>query len=215
MGNGKISGAFKVLDTPERPSPHHATWRRDGMAIVKSIKPGFCQCGCGTPIRTEGRRIPRWVYTHNLRPTKTLEERFFAKVDKSGDCWLWIGSLNPTGYGHASRGGRVLGAHRLSYEIAHGPIPQGMSVLHRCDVRNCVNPAHLFLGTQAENVADMMRKGRKVPPRGERQHMARLTAEKVLAIRAAKGTYEEIARMFGVAKPTVGNVIRRETWKHV
>ena len=99
------------------------------------------------------------------------EERFWSKVDKSGDCWVWtaavVGSRNPKfdhvgGYGVFGIGRKVYRAHRVSWEMAHGPIPDGMLVCHSCDNRGCVRPSHLFLGDQADNVRDMDSKGRRV-----------------------------------------------------
>ena len=86
---------------------------------------------------------------------------FAAKVDRTGPCWLWIGAKDGNGRGHLRwrDQGHVL-AHRVAWELAYGPIPEGMNVLHRCDVGNCCRPTHLFLGTQADNVADAIRKGR-------------------------------------------------------
>jgi hypothetical protein len=99
-----------------------------------------------------------------MRATKPLTVRFWAKVEKAGpdDCWLWAGATVPNGYGKISRGGSsgLLLAHRVSWILAKSEIPEGQLVLHRCDNRLCVNPAHLFLGTHGDNARDMVAKGR-------------------------------------------------------
>jgi len=95
-----------------------------------------------------------------------MEERFWAKVDRTDDCWLWTACRTTHGYGQfrpeRSRGAQ---AHRVAWELTNGPIPAGMLVLHRCDNPPCVNPAHLFLGTQSDNMRDMYAKGRGRPRR--------------------------------------------------
>lgn len=150
-------------------------------------------------------------------------DRFWARVAKSPGCWLWTGEMweasrdaSGIGYGRLKVEGKSVRAHRLSYEIHRGPIPAGMMVCHRCDVRNCVNPEHLFLGTSADNVSDMVVKGRGI--RGERQHLSKLTADAVTEIRRLRATgltYSELGAIFSIRPENASFIARRITWKHV
>lgn len=88
------------------------------------------------------------------------QERFWSQVDKSGNCWLWVGLKNVGGYGRIRVDGQQTTAHRFSYELHYGPIPDGMLVCHKCDTPACVNPSHLFLGTNLDNIQDRTQKGR-------------------------------------------------------
>jgi hypothetical protein len=133
-------------------------------------------------------------------------------------CWLWIGLLNDNGYGVTNRSGeqRTLYAHRAAWELFRGPVPEGMNVLHRCDVKCCVNPDHLFLGTLGDNNRDTVAKGRNA--RGERSPHARLTEAQVREIRRRHAAGEMIfslAREFGLAKPHVWKICARQLWKHL
>lgn len=154
-------------------------------------------------------------------PTTSLAERFWAKVDKRGpdECWLWNGATSK-GYGYIKVGGRkrsVL-AHRVSWELHNGLIPpgeghHGTCVCHRCDNRKCVNPTHLFLGTAADNMADMVAKGRSM--RGMANYKAKLTGRQVADIRDAPGMYTEVAAQFGITPVQVSNIKRGKSWKHL
>ncbi len=132
------------------------------------------------------------------------------------DCWLWKGSTTPEGYGKLSVDGKTCYAHRLSYEIDKGP-PGKLCVLHTCDNPPCCNPAHLFLGTQQENVEDRQEKKRQ--SRGEQQRSAKLTEEQVEEVRRdcvlGSRTHGQraFARKYGVHPTTIWAIVNGETWK--
>ena len=149
---------------------------------------------------------------------KTLEERFWEKVDKKGadKCWEWMGTKSLRGYGSIKINGKGVRAHRFSWEIHNGPIPEGMFVLHHCDNPSCVNPAHLFLGTHADNMKDMVAKGRQARERGEANRMAKLTEQDVRKIRALIKenilAELEISEKFNVAPTTIRDIKHGQNW---
>lgn len=140
-----------------------------------------------------------------------------------GGCWEWYGPFDKDGYGKIKRHGKTLRAHRVSYEIANGPIPDGLLLMHSCDNPKCVNPKHLTPGTVAANNQDMTRKGRNAQGTGEGLRGAdnaqsRLTAIQVVRIRcrAAQGVSQAaLAREYGVSQATIHKIIRRELWHHI
>lgn len=148
---------------------------------------------------------------------RTLRERFFIYTKQGDGCWEWIGHKDPNGYGRLNVAGKPVLAHRISYLLEYGDFPDGMNVLHKCDTPFCVNPKHLFLGSQADNVADMHEKNRahKRSLKGEEHGMARLTVEIVRAIRASKQGYKEVAAIFGVSPTTITDIRKRRSWAHV
>jgi hypothetical protein len=177
--------------------------------------------GCAKPQGTRQRLC--YMHTMRLRRTgttdsvrRTWQERYWSKVDKSGDCWLWTGGTS-TGYGTLSSAPDKY-AHRLGYMLAHdmAPIPAGMCVCHQCDTPRCVNPEHLFLGDIPENQRDMSEKLRSTW--GERSALAKLTTEDVHEIRRllrAGLPQTEIAKRFGVSQPSIGNINTGTTWRHL
>jgi hypothetical protein len=144
--------------------------------------------------------------------------RFWSKVDKSTPegCWLWTGTRTRYGYFYIGNH-RMMKAHRFSWILSNGPIPNGMCILHRCDNPPCLNPSHLWIGTQAQNVQDMRSKGRERHrgAKGEAHLGSKLTTEKVLKIRQDPRTEVAIAAEYGVNRATIGSIRRRENWKHV
>lgn len=149
-----------------------------------------------------------------------IAARFFSNFNQlpDGGCWEWKGTDNSNGYGRFSYEGRHHLAHRFSYEMFFGPIPERMNVCHRCDNRKCVNPEHLWLGTQSANLTDAVAKGRMSPPdtRAHRNGNTTLTWEKVRAIRemTKRGVRRfHIAKLFDVSPSTVSNVANGATWK--
>lgn len=158
------------------------------------------------------------MLTLNLLPARDdAAERFWSKVQKGEGCWEWQASLADNGYGALKWRGKRLGAHRVAWILANGSIPDGRFVCHRCDNRKCVNPAHLFLGTAAENNHDMMAKGRAVFVNGERQSSAKLTTTQVLNVRerhAAGERSRSIAQSLGVAVRTIEKIISGVAWRH-
>lgn len=175
---------------------------------------------------------------------KDFNTRFWAKVFKTDGCWFWTGRSNGYGYGRITMSGRIEMAHRASWMMSHGSIPEGMYVCHTCDTPPCVNPAHLFLGTHADNMKDAASKGRmrkradhpmlngaaasgdrngmrKMPyrhARGERTGVAVLTEQKVREIRALRDAGVRgriIAADYGICMATVYRIGGRQFWAHV
>lgn len=159
---------------------------------------------------------------------KPLAERFWAKVRRTDDCWIWMGARNSAGYGNIGDygdGRKVVLTHRLSMALSGTAIPIGMQVLHRCDNPPCVNPGHLFVGTALDNSRDMITKGRHSHgdehtkrlrlPRGEHHANARLTDAAVCEIRTSQLPVKTLAEKFGVVRTVIYKVLRREIWAHV
>lgn len=148
--------------------------------------------------------------------TKECFMRFVSIHDDNlNGCWEWMGSKNDQGYGNFKLINKAYKAHRISYMLFIGDIPENMCVCHSCDNPSCVNPAHLWLGTNQDNVDDKMRKGRQSHSRGEERYNHKLDKQKVIQIRQLykQGyTLKELSKMFGVSISTVFFVKSEKVW---
>ncbi len=146
---------------------------------------------------------------------KNVTERFWAKVDKTGDCWEWKAGCCPGGYGNFGLDGKTQRASRVAWKLTYGSIPGGLQVLHHCDNCACVNPNHLWLGTHADNQADKAKKGRSTY--GEFHPQRKLTEASVLAIRELADSMKqiELARLFGISDAQVNRIIHRVHWARI
>lgn len=176
--------------------------------------------------------------------TPDFAARFWARVDRSGACWPWMGARQSRGYGETWNG-RVMLAHRVAFELTNGPIPDDLHICHTCDNPPCCNPSHLFAGTRSDNMQDMLSKGRGIkagqhargdrngrrthperyanvrpaPMPGERNPKAKLTAEQVLEIRRLRSsggvTQAELSRRYGVSQAKISQIVLGQVWKHL
>ncbi len=199
------------------------------LGHIRSATPRSCQqCGREFYPRAAQVRIGTGLFCSNKCRCivfskcncRDLAERFWKMVAKGDGCWIWTGGRFPCGYGRLTRRGEPGAsslAHRVSWELNYGHIPSGLNVLHRCDNPPCVRPDHLFLGTQADNAADMMRKGRH--PIGVDVWGAKLTPAIVRRIRKrysqGNGTVTQISKELGCSHSLVSMIVHRKLWKWV
>jgi len=166
-------------------------------------KRSYCSRKCRAEAQSKWQRRP-------------LAERFWEKVDKSGDCWIWTGALLKTGYGSIRINRKAERAHRVAYELAFGPIPEGLLLRHSCDNPKCVNPAHLIPGTHAQNTQDALDRGRAVV--GDAHVRAKIPNHAIATIRAAlaagvPGKY--LAKQFAVNPTVISRIKLHKKWKYV
>jgi hypothetical protein len=184
--------------------------------------------------------VHRIENTTGQRMLTAIEQRFWSKVRIGDGCWEWSASLTSHGYGQFWIRGTMIGAHRVAFELAKGAVPAGREVCHHCDNRLCVRPDHLFAGTRSDNMRDAAAKcrlsqqthperrargerhGSKTRPertlRGDQHPAAKLSEDDVRALRLARANgalLTELAAQYGLAKTTVSQIVRHETWRHV
>lgn len=206
-----------------------------------SLGIGLCRCGCGRKtkiIKYTNLKLGRvagqpakFIQGHQGHSVKSLADRFWSHVNKNGPtpahrpelgpCWLWTASLDKRGYGQINSGGagkkRTLKAHRVSLEIHGIEIPEGHGGLHMCDTPACVNPSHLFTGTNEDNRLDAISK-RRIPHSSD-HHSTKFTADIVKQIRSRYVprivTHKMLAQEFEVAETTIKSIIQGRNWKYV
>lgn len=193
-------------------------WSMDEIQILTDNYLSIGSLGCAPLLPLRTREMIR-AKAANLGISKTTPktdlERFESKFRVTPGCWIWTGGVFNSGYGQFKALGQGWRAHRYSYTQYIGPIADDLCVCHRCDVPLCVNPDHLFLGTNQENTADRVAKGRTNRSLGEQNKVAKLTKEDVWAIRAAQGSHSEVAKLFGICSSNVCLIKSRKSWAHL
>lgn len=157
-----------------------------------------------------------FVMDNRFQNKDQVNARFWSHVEKTDACWLWRGHINGDNhYGQMSINGKEFYMHRFSYELSFGLIPSGMWVLHTCDIRHCVNPAHLYVGDTHDNNRDRQQRGRQA--KGERCGATKLSAAQVTAIRQAHGTVPRLvlASEYGVSLSLIAQIVGRRVWRHI
>lgn len=191
MSECKISGCVKPVLGREWCAMHYRRWQKHSDPLVV-----------------------KQVQFHGI----PLKDRLLSRVRKTSGCWLWTSKSNTRGYGQIrSPDGKPMLAHRASWDVHNGPIPDGMCVLHKCDNPKCVRPDHLFLGNQQSNMDDMREKGRGRPgvSKGEAHGRAKLTDERVREIRSSTGPSRITAEKYGISGRQVRDIRARKAWKHL
>lgn len=166
------------------------------------------------------KRYPALFCSFVCRSSVPLEKKLSMvgyDLSPSG-CWLWRGYITKDGYGRVGNGGKYLRVHRASWQVHRGPIPDGIDVLHSCDIRHCFNPECLFLGTDVDNIADMDAKGRRCVLRGEENGYSVLTERQVCDILSRPRVYgsgRDLAIEFNVSQSTISLIRLGKVWAHV
>jgi hypothetical protein len=185
-----------------------------------------CECGNQQEIRGDeaGIRYCKKCYIRKPSHRNVLDD-FWKYVTKTESCWLWTGNIMSSGYGRFTYKGKRWVTHVLSYTMHNGSIANGLYVLHKCDVPACVNPGHLFLGTQADNVLDMHQKGRargmfrKGQNLGSSHPNAKFIEKQVKEIRQSytgkRGERAQLAVKYNVTQPTISDILTGKTWRHI
>lgn len=207
---------------PETFAKQSTSHNRRDVNLTKPIntvgKPDAACEVCGGALKAGARKYCSAACYRIVQRSRPVDVRFWSKVEKTSTCWLWRGGVNPdNGYGYfswAARYGRMrpVGAHRVSWELTHGPIPEGQSVLHHCDQPLCVRPEHLFLGTQKANMEDAAQKARLRVPRPTARKLTEAQREDIRRRYAAGGvTMRALAAEYGVTTPYIHLIVHKRS----
>lgn len=172
--------------------------------------------GSSCPERARSSAVERRLHTPDaVGSIPTAPTTFWSRVDIRGpdDCWQWTGKPSDRGYGRLRFGGKETTAHRVAYSLTAGDISKNMCVRHKCDNRLCCNPAHLEIGTVADNNRDCRERGRHVAPTGPKNGKTKLTPEQIMAIRVDNRTGREIAVAYGISEGNVSMIRGNMRWK--
>lgn len=174
--------------------------------------PFYRTCVLAARVVTAASRKGRFAMKTGRKPIP-IENRFWKYVNKTETCWNWTGHTIGGGYGAIRVNGVNRVAHRVSWELANGEIPNGLLVCHKCDNRVCVRPDHLFIGTQSDNILDCSRKGRMNRPKGENCSFSKLTIDQVKEIRISKLGTVYLGKIYGVNASTISKIRKGKRWK--
>jgi hypothetical protein len=149
-----------------------------------------------------------------------MKDRILGKITREGECWIWQGSKSESGYGRINIRPRIQRAHRVSYEVFVGPIPDGAEIMHSCDNPACVNPEHLSPGTHRQNMEDAASKGRMARLKGQENPSASLCDSQVAYIfsdpsKHKRGYISRMARLYDVSRTTIRDILTRRKWSHI
>lgn len=171
---------------------------------------------CGTPFRLQpssNRRFCSQRCWYAFKVAEPVEDRFWRLVQKSEGCWIWTGGSSSAGYGRfAIHAHQMVGAHRFSYALVHGPIPDGLFICHTCDNPPCVRPDHLFAGTPQENSTDCVQKQRRPDQRGKGTKLTRERADEIKRRVSEGASQANVAREYGISPSHVSRIMSGHLW---